>query len=207
MSLPSGVSPWNSIFGPGRGTKYNTITYLPMIGIIQTVKIREEIYYSLISPGIIPQAVEGYSRGKKSQRKSTNPQRQQNEAKNLPKAWIDSKKSIYVPENLDNKLYLKVKKISNTSSEDKQAGYIGCVSKIGNNFINVFFFSLISQNLEKKRDKFFMISSIIQSLFLKNSAQHEWARKETTKNLWLLNTETKPKDFPNYLLASIKPRS
>ena len=26
MSLPSGVSPWNSIFGPGRGSKYNTWT-------------------------------------------------------------------------------------------------------------------------------------------------------------------------------------
>ena len=24
VSLPSGVSPWNSIFGPGRGSKYNT---------------------------------------------------------------------------------------------------------------------------------------------------------------------------------------
>ena len=23
MSLPSGVSPWNSIFGPGQGSKYN----------------------------------------------------------------------------------------------------------------------------------------------------------------------------------------
>ena len=26
MSLPSGVSPWNSIFGPGRGSKYYTTT-------------------------------------------------------------------------------------------------------------------------------------------------------------------------------------
>ena len=26
MSLPSGVSPWNSIFGPGRGSKYNKCT-------------------------------------------------------------------------------------------------------------------------------------------------------------------------------------
>ena len=26
VSLPSGVSPWNSIFGPGRGSKYNNNT-------------------------------------------------------------------------------------------------------------------------------------------------------------------------------------
>ena len=30
-----------------------------------------------------------------------------------------------------------------------------------------------------------MMSSIIQALLHQNSAQYEWARKETTKNLWL----------------------
>ena len=29
VSLPSGVSPWNSIFGPGRRSKYNNKTSIP----------------------------------------------------------------------------------------------------------------------------------------------------------------------------------
>ena len=35
VSLPSGVSPWNSIFGPGRGSKYNT-GHLSKLAISQT---------------------------------------------------------------------------------------------------------------------------------------------------------------------------
>ena len=41
-----------------------------------------------------------------------------------------------------------------------------------------------------------MISSIIQALLKLNSAQYEWVKKETTKNLWFAKRQ-KQAPFPN----------
>ena len=40
VSLPSGESPWNSIFGPGRRSKYNTLTHNPFVTLSQPFRIK-----------------------------------------------------------------------------------------------------------------------------------------------------------------------
>ena len=60
--------------------------------------------------------------------------------------------------------------------------YTGCRSKIWNNFLKRLF-SLIYPVFEKKskESKFSWLAIIF---FYLNSAQNEWTRKETAKNLW-----------------------
>ena len=86
---------------PSKGTapnNYRPITFLPMIWKILTAKIREEIYYSLTSRGLVPDEQKGCRKRSRGTAELLYIDQHilnesKNKRKNLAMAWIDYKKA------------------------------------------------------------------------------------------------------------------